>query len=30
MNANLIRTGFIAAAAMNIGGVLLFSPCLYQ
>ncbi len=25
MNANLIRNGFIAAAAMNIGGVLLFS-----
>ena len=25
MNANLVRNGFIAAALMNIGGVLLFS-----
>jgi hypothetical protein len=25
MNSNLIRNGFIAAAVMNIGGVLLFS-----
>ena len=25
MNPNLVRNGFIAAALMNIGGVLLFS-----
>ena len=30
MNANLVRNGFIAAALMNIGGVLLFFPCLHQ